>query len=226
MISLSVSSIKSAVRTSLDELQTNASYMAGVQDADNEDLDTIIEGKIVEAVTAVHRLADRSLVAQDAPIASLAAADVSADGLVLKINVPTMLRFVALKATDSPFTVSYLLEEGTPGALRQNDNYASGTYERPEAVLHRGSSSNQIWYYKLATTPVAAQDSVPAETAASRVERLEYLPIPAISSNSIDVCAPLKDAVISMLTGMVLTVFKDSHADSFFSQAKLQMGLQ
>lgn len=229
MITVTVASLVAAVRASLDELQTNASYMAGVQDTDNSDLDTIISGKVLEAIALVHRNAARSLVVADAPLQTTITA--SADGLVLSVNVPTtMLRFVSFKATDSPHAVTELLEEGSPDALRQADEYACGTWERPEAVLCKGSTNNVIRYYKLRTTLRPADNTatpaVAAEAASDRVEHLSYIPAPTIVSNSVDICAALKDAVVSMLTGLVLTVYKDSHADAFFSQAKLQMGQQ
>ena len=225
MIDLTIAQAIAAVRAALDELQPNESYMAGVTDTDNADLDTIIEKKLVEAVAMVHANAAYSLVAADAPV--IASPTATADGLVLKVEVPqNMMRFVAFKATDSAHTVTALLDEGDPEALRQADLYACGTHERPEAVLHRGSTVNKIWYYKLATTLAAASGNTPAETAVSRIERLSYLTYPAIVSNAVKVCTMLKDAVISMLTGLVLTVYKDQSAEAFYSQARLQMGLQ
>ena len=224
MIDLTVAQAISAVRAAIDELQPNESYMAGVTDSDNADLDTIIEKKLVEAVAMVHANAAYSLVAADAP--AIVSPVATADGLVLKVEVPqNMLRFVALKATDSAHTVTDLYDEGDADALRQADQYACGTHERPEAVLHRGGTVNKIWYYKLASALAAAAGNTPAETAASRIERLSYITYPAIASNTVKVCAMLKDAVISMLTGLVLTVYKDQSAEAFYSQARLQMGL-
>lgn len=218
MVSLSISDAVSAVRAALDELQPNESYMAGVQDKDNEDLDTIIRAKVVEAVALVHSAANRALVAADAPAVTPTA---TVTGKVLKVEIPqNMMRFIALKATDSPFVVTELIEEGTPDAIRQSDQYACGTHQRPEAVLHRGSTVHSVWYYQLAT------ELGNGETAASRVERLSYLTYPVIESNSIQICSQLRDAIISMLTGLVLTVYKDNAADAFYSQAKLQMGIQ
>lgn len=217
MVSLTETDAVAAVRKALDELQPNESYMAGVVDSDNVDLDTIIKSKMVEAVAMVHSLAPRSRIA-DAP--AIVSPVVTATGKVLKVEVPqNMLRFLSIKATDSPYLVTELIEDGSADAIRQTDQYACGTYERPEAVLHRGNTLNQIWYYSLAT------ELGESEQASARLERISYLTYPAISSNAVQVCDLLKDAVISMLTGLVLTIFKDKAADEFFSQARLQMGI-
>lgn len=218
MLSLPVSELVSAVRISLDELRLNPSLMAGVQDTDSDDLDTIIESKIVEAVTVVHRQADIDLLT-DAP--AVTPASVTAEGKVLLIQVPQdMLRFVALKVSDSYYTVCRLIREGSHDALRQGDIYACGTYERPEAVLRRGNSTNTILYYSL--REVLGQN----ESAGEKVELLSYLTVPAIENDAVEVCSEVKDAVISMLTGLVLTVFKDEHATRFYEMARMQMGVQ
>ena len=218
MQSLPVSELVSAVRISLDEIRLNPSLMAGVQDTDSDDLDTIIESKIVEAVTVVHRQADIDLLT-DAPAVS--PDSVAAEGKVLLIQVPQdMLRFVALKVSDSYYTVCRLIREGSHDALRQGDIYACGTYERPEAVLRRGNSTNTILYYSL------REDLGQNESADEKVELLSYLTVPAIEDDAVEVCSEVKDAVISMLTGLVLTVFKDEHATRFYEMARMQMGVQ
>lgn len=218
MVSLTETDAIAAVRKALDELQPNESYMAGVTDSDNADLDAIIKSKMVEAVAMVHSVAPRSRVA-DAP--AITSPTVTAASKVLKVEVPqNMLRFLSIKATDSPHLVTELIEDGSADAQRQADLYACGTHERPEAVLHRGNTNNEIWYYSLATE--LGQN----EQASNRLERISYLTYPAISSNAVQVCSLLRDAVISMLTGLVLTIYKDNKAaDEFFSQARLQMGI-
>ena len=218
MVAVEITDLIAAVRAALDELQLNPSLMAGVQDADSEDLDTIIRKKVVEAVAQVHYQADRTRVTPDATVVQSPSA--TAEGSVLVVDVPgTMHRFLSLKVTDSPYTIISLYEEGTPEALWQNDQYACGTWERPQAVLHRGSTTNKIRYYKL-RTPLGDN-----EAAVSRVERLCYLDYPVIDTtdDTVDVCYLLQDAVVSMLTAMVLTVLKDPHSEQFYSLAKLQM---
>lgn len=185
MITLTLSNIKADVRASLDELQPNESYMAGIQDKDNEDLDVIIESRALEALRFVEKNASRELLG-DAPV--ITPSEVVADGKILKITVPAdMIRFLAFKATDSDYFVTTLIGSDSDEALKQNCEYTCGTYERPAMVLHKkDESNNRILYYSLASP---LDDG---ETASSRIELLSYLANPTISNDSVSLCALVK----------------------------------
>lgn len=210
MKALLLSEARSFVHAAIDEIQLNDSEFEGVID-DNADMDSIIDSKILEAVTYIHNNAQLNKIGEDAVTAM---PTTSLDGTSIKIPSKDIMRLLMFKGRDSDLSVTNWYGEDSPVAAMQNDEYAKGTYQNP-VIIKRIGANPFFQYYSLAKADALGNDSI------------AYIPYPLISgtgnSISIDICETVKLSILNYLTGLVLLVYKDQHADSFFNQAKLYM---
>lgn len=215
MIELALSEIRGFVRTAIDEIQVNESSFVpsdGLSYADDEDMNTIIDSKVIEAVTYVHKNSPTSLLL-DAKKFVADSSNTKIEDKEVTVTIPDMMRLVLLKASDSDKVILEYVGEDDPIALMQSDKYCKSTYEDPVLVLSHNGDSKILTYYSLkeSTTNVNVFDKV------------LYIPYPEISDNKIQVCKDAKLAILNHTTGLVLLVYKDEHAESFFNQAKTYM---
>lgn len=217
MTEYTITQAVNAVRTSIDELQLNSSLMININDEDNSDLNSIIRDKLVEAVTMVHKNAQHENVLQDAEefTPSVTNTIISGKKVAMTIN-ETLMRLVALKMTDSDMVLTNVFIEGAPEAAMQKDANLCGNYEKPAAVYDAG----KITYYSLSPATISATYSI--------VEYLRFLPYPTMKERTVDgetvkyveICSQLQLAIEAYLVGLVLVVFKDNSAETYFNLAK------
>ena len=98
---------------------------------------------------------------------------------------------------------------------KQSDPYACGTPERPAAFLsvNLENGERQIELY-----------SLPKIDSSVRVEYMTFVEDTGVD-DGIDVSTKLEDAYIYYLSGLVLTVLNDQHADDMFNLAMALMGV-
>lgn len=220
MTSLTLSDIRTFVRTAIDELQINeSSYVPddGTSNSDDQDMNTIIDGKVIEAVTYVHLNAPISLLLDSESLEeSKITTETGSD--VVELTMSDMLRFVMLKAADSSKTIVSLVTKDSPIALMQSDDFVKGDEQSPVAVLSANNEDKIITYYSL-------KDKVTADTEVGELfDKILYIPYPKIDeNNNVLICKDVKLAILNHIVGLVLLVYQDNHADSFFEQSKLYM---
>lgn len=223
MTSLTLSDIRAFVRAAIDELQVNeSSYVpsdGGKDYSDDQDMNTIIDSKIVEAVTYVHKNAPLSLLL-DAKKVENSDIKLDSEGTTAVIKISNMLRFVMLKAADAQKAVFDIVGVDDPIATMQGDKYTRGTYQRPVVVLSTDGTNKLLTYYSFKEKETSTTDLF---------EGIYYIPNPEINDTTdkknkeVSICKDVKLAILNHIVGLVLLVYKDKHADSFFNQAKTYM---
>ena len=222
MIPLTVQEAIDFVRLSIDEISLNDASFDGYADTDSGDLDEIIKGKMAEAVRFAHMGGQVSIIGPDALFMDedeiKKNCKVSGDEMdVVEIAFKDILRLVRLKMKDSKVAVTAWHDEDSAMGHRQHDKYAKGTFQRPVAINAFGKEHATLRYYSLRTS--APEDADILEI----VDYVSYLPEPKMENGSIAICPGLRTAILNYLTGLVLLVFKDQHAENFFNLAKTHM---
>lgn len=215
MIGLTLSEIREFVRTAIDEIQVNESSFVpsdGMSYADDEDMNTIIDSKVIEAITYVHKNSPTSLLL-DAKRFVADNSNTKIEDKEVTVTIPDMMRLVLLKASDSNKVILEYVGEDDPKALMQYDKYCKSTYEDPVLVLSHNGDNKVLTYYSL------KEDASDINV----FDKVLYIPYPEIKEDKIDICKDVKLAILNHITGLVLLVYKDEHAESFFNQAKTYM---
>lgn len=216
MITLTLSEIRGFVRKAIDEIQVNESSFVpsdGSNYTDDTDMDTIIDSKVIEAITYVHNNAPISLLL-DAEKLTFSSENIIVIENVVTISIPDMMRFVLLKAKDSNKVVVDYVGEDDPIAVMQYDKFAKATYDDPVLILSCNDNGKTLTYYSL---------KGPIRDITEVFDKVLYIPYPTISDNKVSVCKDAQLAILNHIVGLVLLVYKDAHADSFFNQAKTYM---
>lgn len=201
MFSLNVATALQYVRRALDEL-TSVEEIGMIASPDSLDLETMVEGAMVEAAVRVHENANvlylDGKMGYDGEDFSLEGDDEGV-GVKLKATVP-MVRVVSIKASDSDYTITEFLPEDSAEARKQKNKYTRGTYDDPRAVLNKVNNQED-----------SGSDHTPCITYYSMREEgelpeftYEYVPYPEINETEMEICPRLEYAVLNEITAMVL----------------------
>jgi hypothetical protein len=201
MFSLNVATALQYVRRALDEL-TSVEEIGMIASPDSLDLETMVEGAMVEAAVRVHENAN--VLYLDGQMGwegdqFTAEGDDEGVGVKLKATVP-MVRVVSIKASDSDYTITEFLPEDSAEARKQKNKYTRGTYDDPRAVLNKVNNQEE-----------SGSDHTPCITYYSMREEgelpeftYEYVPYPEINETEMEICPRLEYAVLNEITAMVL----------------------
>ena len=234
MITLSRSEAISAVRKNLDELSLSGSAMYNSESTDNEDLDNIIARTLPDAINEVNLSAPLHILEGVEPRKRYTEngtpgsdySSVSIDSKVLSFSFKgPFLRLIELRISDTPYTVDGVIMENSPEARKQLNPHIRGTYDKPRLVLLNGGlSSPSFRYYSLKTDQTFDFDRwVTSGTGTFPIHKLSYVPLAKYEEEQPDyqIADLLRSPIINHLTGLVLTIFKDTaSAEQFFAAAK------
>lgn len=193
MFSLNVATALQYVRRALDEL-TSVEEIGMIASPDSLDLETMVEGVMVEAAVRVHENANTLyLDGEKGSIGEDYKAElVSGDTAVKLKALKKMVRVLSVKASDSDITITEFLPEDSAEARKQKNEFIRGTYDDPRAVLDKvweGDHMPVITYY-------TAQGVLPTFV-------YEYVPYPEMVETEISVCPRLEYAVLNEIAAMV-----------------------
>lgn len=230
MSELSKATIKSRVRGLLEETRENESE--SIIDVDDPELDSLIEGKAIEALRFVHGNAETSLLS---PSTEVSAAPSEEQGSVVhaltsvsspfdaeksytpvRVDMTDYLRLVSAYVEGWSRKVTDYSDLDSEDYAMQGRYYTMGTPERPKVFVDRMLSSGG---YSCLLYSASASD---------KTVTVKYMTEPVWSGTNTDELAvsdKLVDAFIYYLAGLVLMVRNDSHADDYFNQANIQMGV-
>lgn len=193
MFSLNVATALQYVRRALDEL-TSVEEIGMIASPDSLDLETMVEGAMVEAAVRVHENANVLYLdgEKGALDTDYSAQLVTGDTAVKLTALVKMVRVVSVKASDSDIVITEFLPEDSAEARKQKNEFVRGTYDDPRAVL------NKVWEgdHKPVITYYTAQGTLPTFT-------YEYIPYPEVVETEIEICPRLEYAVLNEITAMV-----------------------
>lgn len=215
MESLGIEEVILQVRTKIDEIQLNESE--DVLGTDDSDIDTIIMSNINEAINYVVGNADVSLLEPNASIsAGEPNAIVEGNGNEYKVSVSIkdLLRLVSVSAEGWPKSVSETIHSTLPEYAMLSNPYTTGTHERPKVGCRNKKDKTIIELF-----------SVEEKEASWQIDYFKRRQTGDLTSD-VEICTNLKDALIYYIAAMTLLAYKDTHADSFFNLALVNMGLQ
>lgn len=219
MVTITTTEAINLVRKNLEELDTNSSQMFDSENYDNEALDTIIKRTLPEAINAVHLGAPVILL--EGKAATLASGTaISTDG-VLSFSLASgskYLRLVAFRAADSAIVVTDTIAEASPEGRKQLNVHVRGRYDRPRLVLLQGRHTEPAFKYYTLRIP-ASYESDPASAVSlfTYVEEQIY----ADSATGYDVSRRLRQNALDCLTAMVMEIYSDQRAQSFYQKANI-----
>lgn len=230
MIQLTKAIIKNKVRRLLEETRLNESE--AILDVDDPELDSLVEEKSLEALRFVHGNAESSLlnpstVVSAAPsedtgsvvhaLSSIASPfDSGKSYTPVSVDMTDYLRLVSAYVDGWSRKVTDYSDLDSEDYAMQGRYYTMGTPERPKVFVDRMASSGG--YFCLLYSASASNKTV----------TVKYMTEPVWSGTNTDELAvsdKLVDAFIYYLAGLVLMVRNDSHADDYFNQANIQMGV-
>lgn len=202
----------SHVRNSIDELKINDSLFES--DSDSQDLDTIIVSKLKEAIIQAYRTCSLTKIGGDCSSAQAEDFSQGPSAKVVRIKVPGFLRLVGIKAKDSDVIVTDWYTPDSMTAKKQVSPWNRGTYERPIAVIGVSSADRELLYYSL-------KDDAQSDLSA-KFDYVHYLSEPDIvpENDYVDISEGCEMAILTILTALVLMVYKDPHAESFTKLAE------
>lgn len=213
--------MRMSVRKRMDELRPNEAGFECV-DADSIDLDRVIDGCLVEAVSYVHANAPAHRIGNDSLLLASSLVSCKEGSDVVEIRIPNLLRFVSLKSKDSDIVVTGWHEEGETVARMQGNPYVKGTFQRPVLVRLSSASGHGEAALKYFSLKEPVSDKKEGDMP---FEFVRYLPMPEIdkAGDCIEICPLLKEAVFNYLTGLVLNIYGDGRAENFFKLCKEMM---
>ncbi len=207
MYSLTIEEILSYVRTSMDEIELNASSALGVQ-SDDLAIETLTKESIVEAIFNTHMIASPSLLygkmANDSDYKKTVL-----DGVcTIEMNVD-VLRITSFHSMDSDVVLTAIIEEDSPEGRMQNNPYVRGIYDSPVLVVTRKSTG-----YK----PVLKYFSLKDKSVLPENVKLEisYIPMPEKGRNSYEISPDLRFAVLNMVVSIVLMALREEQLSGIF----------
>ncbi len=208
------------VRRNVDEQSFNDSEMEAVDDNDSTAFEELCKKLLPEAINEIHSLAPihllNGIVAQESELSS---ARITDDVLTFQIDAK-VLRLVAFNASDSPVTLSDVVNEQSVEGRMQHNKYTRGTFDNPTLVLSQvspsdGGDKSVFTYYSL-------RKSYPEPQTA--IKHMEYIPfysyLPDSTDTSYKVAKRVIVNIINQLTAKVLAVYNQKDkANYFFSIA-------
>ena len=214
MTTITPSEAVALVRKNLDEIAPNGSVMYDSDNeyGDNESLDMTIKKTLPEAINAVHLAAPTQLL--EGKDATISDPSVSSDG-VLSFSLGSgskYIRLVAFKAVDSSIVVTDTIPEASAEGRKQLNEYVRGRYDRPRLVLLQGRQTEPAFKYYTLKSDV---------TPASAVALFQYIQEQFYSADatSYDISRRLRQNIIDYLTAMVLDIYSDQHAQTYYQKA-------
>lgn len=213
MTHLTGADIVSRVRRTINEARVNDSeFYTG---ADESELDSIIAAHVLEALNFVHGTADPDLLDAGETATHVTGTRELGSYFVGVVAVPGYLRLKSLRVQGWSKALTEMQSDEEDEYAKQSDPYACGTPERPAAFLsvNLENGERQIELY-----------SLPKIDSSVRVEYMTFVEDTG-ADDGIDVSAKLEDAYIYYLSGLVLTVLNDQHADDMFNLAMALMGV-
>lgn len=199
-----VAQVVTDVRTAIDEIGLNdGEFLPGT---DEEQLETLIKGRLCEAVDWVHSSAALELMSGDE------FTHVNVPDSTGSVSVTDMIRFVQGKGNGWKNAVRELTEDGTAEYDMAVDEYVGASVDRPAVVLKYVSGGRE-----LSLLPVGAGSVVYVKKATTYVEQG--------SQESIKVDKNLYAAMLNYLGGLVLMVLNDDRGENMVQMAKGEIGL-
>ncbi len=206
----------SRVRRTINEAQVNeAEFYEG---ADESEIDSLIKSRILEALHFVHGFADASLLDPDKTVTALTGVGTigtSASYTYGYIDLPNYLRVKNIRVQGWHKALTEVLEDDDVEYAKQTDPYACGIPERPMAFLSDSPATSGAKRLELYT--------LPAKDSTVRVEYMEWPKTPDKEDGGVDVSDKLVEAYVYHLSGLVLVVLNDSHAEDLLSMASALM---
>ena len=200
----SVGDIVEAVKVCIDEIGLNDAEFLGEQD--NEEMDTIIQSKIGEALRFVNGNADWALLEPDTVLTEVTIGD----DLVGRVSLPdNYLRVCYARFRSWPLYLSDPIYWDDREYATLADPYATGTWERPKLALVL-YPSRTLELYKARDTQDTAEVGIVTDQD---------------GAESITIGARLYPALIYYISGLTLLTYREQHADSLFNQAMVLMGI-
>lgn len=212
MISKTIAEITKSVKIAIDENDSAGSNSILVADPDQLQLDELIRYKIVDAVRYIHQVAPSHMLDG---IALTTSATATQSGKTT-ISLPSdFMRLVIFKMSGWTRPITVPISDTSPMYAMQHSKYTGikGGPEKPVAAI----------------TSVAGNKVLEAfsSTMGDEVEKLVYLPIPAIveaspagPNDTISICNQLLTPVIYQCAGLVAMTYKDELAKSLFEIAQ------
>ena len=202
-----------AVRTCIDEIAVNDAEF--YTEKDSEELDTIIEQKIVDGVRFVHGTADEGMLTPDAFITEKGETASIDDDLVGRVVLPENFMRLCYAGLSSwvMHVNKYVLWTDKEYAMLK-DPYSTGTWERPKLAL-RGGGQKVLELYKAREKTDAFDIGFISEPELTEEN----------GEKGITVSEKLWIALVYYISGLTLLTLKDEHADSMFNQALTLMGV-
>lgn len=222
MKEISIDDIKKRVRLTLDEVLSNESE--NFEGEDDTQLDNVISSKVVEALRFVHGNAESSLLESGEytdsfeSLTAVARGEKSFTPVRLYLG-GAFLRLVKVECGEWSRSVTSHLSFDDVEYSMQKNYLTIATPERPLVFLGRHldliGEDEQGYCVELYSVR-NPQDAY---------YRVGYLNEPELSNDKLKVCDKLVDAFIYYLSGLVLLVLNDAHADDCFNMSNVLMGV-
>lgn len=200
MVPLYLSDIRSFVRAKLDEVSSDAGFIA----TDNLDIAKIVEDSAVLVIRTVHLSAPNVLL--DGELLANVSLTVDRDN-VGYISVPrNFMRLVSLQVNGWSRPVQTLISEDSVEYRKQQNKYLRGTLRNPvAAITHKGSDERHV--IELYVCPANAS-----------VSHFRYVPeIELINNNTtIMICPKLKQACLYAVTAEVMRCYNEPNKAQMF----------
>lgn len=209
-----VASIISDVRKVLDENST-AEKLTALSDTETLDLDAIIKSVIEDAARCVEAVAPLALVdycvALNADNSTEWSMEWSGE-LKATVKLPSdFLRMVALRLDCFAQPLYEFIGVEDPRYRLQASKYAvHGTFERPVAAIVREAGKPLLEVYT--TRGGKTQEYIG-----------DYLPVPTIADNAIELCERCYKAIVYRCAGMTMVIYKDANAENVLKLADTLM---
>lgn len=205
-----VEDIIKEVKICIDEIALNDADF--LNDQDNQEMDTIIRSKIIDALRYVNGNADWSFLVPDETIGE----GFIGENLVGKVVLPdNFMRLCYARFQSWSIFISEPIYWNDKEYATLSDQYATGTWERPKLamVLH----------------PKRTLELYKAKDENDKIEvgfMIEPKIIKDESGDYINIGDKLDSALIYYISGLTLLTYKDNHAEAMFNQAMVLMGIQ
>ena len=188
MVLLPFAEITDFVRSKLDELSDNSSFVA----SDNIDIAKIIDESAVMTIRTIHLLAPNVLLdGKTLGSASGIALNAGRDEMYW-FEVPSdFMRLISLKINGWDRPVQTLVAEDSVEYRKQRNKYLRGTLRNPVAVLRHGVQNQRIIELYVCKPNPSIYD-------------FSYVPEIYTSSNGVMICPKLKQACLYAVTAEVM----------------------
>ena len=203
---IKVEDIVKDVRVVIDEIAQNDSGFLSSQD--ETELDTIIKGRLCEAVDFVHSSAALDLMGGD--VAERENCSVSG------LSVNNMLRFVIGFCNGWSKSVNEVLLDGTEEYAMATDEYVGASNQRPAALVDFNGAGKTLYLipndgsgYVVYIKKCSVKTNTTTETP------YDYVEIDSL----------MKDSVVNYLAGLTLMTLNDGRGENLIKLATSRIGV-